>query len=203
MTWDCQNSVKSLIYVRTWQHFIQALFYGCIIFKKFVFLKWVKYETQAATDPAIAKANLSRAELFLKLGNLVSKCVTLNQEKQQKCYKDQVEHLCHRMKYDFKIMLCQWHDAGILKQHKNIGWIIKFGTLIQPSRADVRCSISLMNLICTLRKHLLPENLAYCMQICKDGKITDNEYDEILQKWLGADNTKSKKQCTALHLSTT
>ena len=73
------------------------------------------------------------------------------------------------------------------------GQMIKFAAVIPLPTALVEHFFSLMNLICTtLRKHLFPENLAHCMRICKHGNITDNEHDEILQKQLGKDNTKSK-----------
>ena len=99
-------------------------------------------------------------------------------------------------------MLCQRHDAGPFEQHMDIGQIIKFTAVIRLSTAEVEHSFSLMNLIRTpLRKRLLPENLAHCMQLRKHGKRTDDEYHEILQKWLGVGNTKSKKWCIASRLS--
>ena len=51
------------------------------IFKEFVFLKRLEYETQAATDLVIAETNLSRVESLLKLGNLDSKRATLKHKK--------------------------------------------------------------------------------------------------------------------------
>ena len=68
------------------------------------------------------------------------------------------------MKFDFKVVFCQWNNAGIFESHKDIDKIIKFSSLISLSIADIECSFSLINLICIpLKKSLLLENLTNCM----------------------------------------
>ena len=114
----------------------------------------------------------TEGRITAKTGKLSFQTGNLKHEKQQKYYIDQVERLCCDTKYNFKIMFCQWHDAGLFEWHKDVGWIIKVVALIPPPTIEVECSFSLMNLISKpLRKCLLPDNLQHCMQICKHGKL--------------------------------
>ena len=43
-------------------------------------------------------------------------------------------------------------------------------------------------------------NLGRCMQISLHGSLTDKDYEELLDKWLGADDTKSKRRQVACRL---
>ena len=76
--------------------------------------------------------------------------------------------------------------------------ILVLAALIPPSTAKVECCFSLMKLICTrLQKNISGKTLSNCLQICKFREMTGKDYKSILQRWLKADDTKSKKRKAA------
>ena len=86
-------------------------------------------------------------------------------------------------------------------RYPEITKLLKLAAPIPPSTAKVERSFSLMKLICTrLRNRLLTENLGHCMQICKFRDFNNLDYDKIMEKWLTAENTKSKKREVSSHL---
>ena len=57
-----------------------------------------------------------------------------------------------------------------------------------------------MKLICTrLRKSLTSVNLGHCIRVSKFRKLTDDDYRKLINKWLSADDTKSKKRKVAAY----
>ena len=86
--------------------------------------------------------------------------------------------------------------------HQDITKIIEMAAVIPPSTAEVERSFSLMNLISTpLRKRLSAENQGHCTRICKFPRsLTENDYQQILSRWLEGAGTKSKSRRIDHHL---
>ena len=58
-----------------------------------------------------------------------------------------------------------------------------------------------MKLICTkLRNRLSQENLGACIRIGKFRELTEKDSHSIMEKWLKADDTKSKKRRVSTRL---
>ena len=72
--------------------------------------------------------------------------------------------------------------------------MLHFIALVPPLTAEVEHAFSLMNLISTPLRSLTSDHISHCKRISKYGEFNKNDYDTILKKWLGADNTKSKTQ---------
>ena len=81
-----------------------------------------------------------------------------------------------------------------MSMHQDITKIIEIAALIAPSVAEVERSFSLMNLTSTpLCKRLSVENLGGFMTICKFPRsLTENDYQQILSRWLGAAEPNQK-----------
>ena len=79
--------------------------------------------------------------------------------------------------------------------------MLEYAALIPPSTAEVERIFSTMKLICTrLRKSLTPTNLGHCIRVSKFRELKDDDYRKILDKWLSADDTKSKKRKISAYL---
>ena len=95
----------------------------------------------------------------------------------------------------FEIILKRWYDNNLQVKHSDISKMLEFAALIPPSTAEVERAFSLMKLICTrLRRSLAQVNLAHCMRISKFRELTKQDYEKIIDIWLAADDTKSKKR---------
>ena len=89
-------------------------------------------------------------------------------------------------------MLKDWCTDNKL-MHQDITEIIEMAVLIPPATAEVERSFSFMNLISNMPKRLSAENLCHCMGICKFPRsLTENDYQQILLRWLEGAGTKSK-----------
>ena len=107
------------------------------------------------------------------------------------------DNLIKKQNYNFEIMLKNWcTDNKFISMHQDITEIIEMAALIPPSTAEMERSFSLMNLISTpARKRLSDESLGRYMRICKfPRRLTENDYQQILSRWLGGAGTKSKSR---------
>ena len=110
-------------------------------------------------------------------------------------YEQKEDKLSNIQEYTFKIMLSSWIKSDLAIRHPEITKVLKLAALIPPTTAKVETSFSLMKLICTrLRNRLLTENLGHCMRICNFCDLNNLDYNKIMEKWLTAENTKSKKR---------
>ena len=92
-------------------------------------------------------------------------------------------------------MLKKWTESGCENCHPGITRILNLAALIPPSTAAVERIFSLMKLICTkLRSRLSQENLGACIQIGKFRELREKDFRSIIEKWLKAGYTKSKKR---------
>ena len=101
------------------------------------------------------------------------------------------------------MLIRQWMDSNASVRHPDITKVLELAALIPPSTAEVERSFSLMKLICTrLRNRLSNDSLSHCMRICKFRKLVNEDYSNILQRWLSADDTKSKMRKVTSRLPT-
>ena len=132
------------------------------------------------------------------LGLLLSKRKQFKFDKKRKYLQKEIASLEKSKKYTFETMLQSWVNNSASTRHPDMTKLMILAALIPPSTAEVERSFSLMKLICTrLRNRLSQENLSNCMRICKFRKLTDDDYVAIFNRWLGADDTKSKKRKVA------
>ena len=107
------------------------------------------------------------------------------------------DNLIKNQNYSFEITLKDWRtDNKLISMHQDITKIKEMTTLIPPRTAAMERSFSLMKLISTpLRKRLSAENLRHCMTICKfPRRLSENNYQQILSRWLKGAGTKSKSR---------
>ena len=124
-----------------------------------------------------------------------SKRKLIQMDKNIKLLEKREADLLSKQDYTFEIMVKSWMESGLLLRHPDITKLLTLAALIPPSTAEVERSFSLMKLVCTrLRNRLLTETLSHCMHICKFQEFTEEDYQEILKKWLDADDTKTKKR---------
>ena len=93
-------------------------------------------------------------------------------------------------------MFQRWYNDNKMRvKHPDVTKMLLFAALIPPSTAEVERTLSLMKVICTrLRVSLSQVNLAHCIRISKFRKLCKEDYKTILDRWLAADDTKSKKR---------
>ena len=116
-------------------------------------------------------------------------------DKNIKSLKTKIEKLTKTKDYSFEVMLKQRAESGCENRHPDITRILNLEPLIPPSTAEVERTFSLMKLICTkLRSRLSQENLGPCIRIGKFRELTEKDFHSIIEKWLKADYTKSKKR---------
>ena len=98
----------------------------------------------------------------------------------------EADTLKHNQIYTFDLLLKDWcADPALTSVYPDITTLLKLAALIPPSTAEVERSFSLMNLILTPLRKLLPENFSHFMYICKFPRaLSDFNYKEILQHWL-------------------
>ena len=112
-----------------------------------------------------------------------------------KSLKTKIEKLTKTKDYSFEVMVKQWAESSCATRHLDITRILNLTALIPPSTAKVERTFSLMKLFCTkLRNRLSQVNLGACIQISKFRKLTEKDFHSIMEKWLKADDTKSKKR---------
>ena len=165
-------------------------------FKLFVIKDRLQYEHKQQSALARAKQQLQQAKRSREaLKAISSKRKLLEMDKNIKKYEQKEDELSNIQEYTFEIMLSSWIKSDLAIRHPEITKVLKLAALIPPSTAEVERSFSLMKLICTrLRNRLLTENLGHCMRICKFRDLNYLDYDKIMEKWLTAENTKSKKR---------
>ena len=106
----------------------------------------------------------------------------------------EIEELRKAQKINFNLLHTKWIESGLGSKHPNVSRMLEYAALIPTSTAEVERIFSTMKLICTrLRKSLTSTNLGHCIRVSKFRKLKDNDYRKILDKWLSADDTKSKK----------
>ena len=116
-------------------------------------------------------------------------------DKNIKSLKTKIEKLTKTKDYSFEVMLKQRAESGCENRHPDITRILNLEPLIPPSTAEVERTFSLMKLICTkLRSRLSQENLGPCIRIGKFRELSKKDFHSIIEKWLKADYTKSKKR---------
>ena len=86
-----------------------------------------------------------------------------------------------------RVSLCKsssWNDENF-----------ESGSIYSTIDCQSRAYIQPDELICTkLRNRLSQENLGACIRICKFRELTEKDFCSIMEKWLKADDTKSKKR---------
>ena len=92
-----------------------------------------------------------------------------------------------------RIRLCKsspWHNEDFESRSSDSTIDCQSRAYIQPDE-----------LICTkLRNKLSQENLDVCIRISKFRELTEKDFHSILEKWLKADDTKSKKRRVSTRL---
>ena len=118
---------------------------------------------------------------------------TIKIERNIKILEKEKESHANRQSFNFQIVLEQWMGSDYAVQHGKITKLLILAALVPPSTAEVERSFSLMKLICTkLRKRLLNEDLSAPMRICKYTR--EINYEEIMELWLKAEETSTKKR---------
>ena len=116
-------------------------------------------------------------------------------EKKLKDCEEEISKESTSQKYTFEIMFRQWMRSKHSSRHPEMTKLLNLAALIPPSTAEVERIFSLVNLIVTpLRKKLDVATVAQCVRICKYGKFSEGDFKEILDRWLGAEDTKSKSR---------
>ena len=90
-------------------------------------------------------------------------------------------------------MLKDWcTDDNLISMQQEITKIREMAALIPLSTAEMERSFSVISLISRpLRNRLSAKNLGHCIRICKFLRIlTDNDYQQILSRWLEGAETK-------------
>lgn len=170
------------------------------IFKTFVSGKRRKFEADAICDLNMQKIKVQSVEKQLRV-QVISKRERIRLTQRDRELKKELEKLESVKVYRFENVFSDWLSNSMDIDCPNMSKVLKLAALIPPSTAEVERSFSLMKLICTpLRKSLKNVNLGHCMRISLHGSLTDEDYEEILDKWLGADDTKSKKRKVACRL---
>ena len=165
-------------------------------FKEFVFKKKLEWETKHESDLETAKACLNAKEKKkATLSSTYRKRKITTLDKNIKSLKTKIEKLTKTKYYSFEVMLKQWAESGCTNRHPDIMRILNLVALIPPSTAEVERTFRPMKLICTkLRNRLSQENLGACIRIGKFRELTEKDFHSIMEKWLKADDTKSKKR---------
>ena len=139
------------------------------------------------------KATLSSAHSKQKIATL---------DKTIKTLKTKTEELTKTKDYSFEVMLKPWAESGCATRHLDITRILNLAALIPLSTVKVKRTFSLMKLICKkLRNRLSQENLGACIRIWKFRELTEKGFHSIMEKWLKADDKKSKKSIDPIRLS--
>ena len=93
-----------------------------------------------------------------------------------------------------RVSLCKsssWNDENF-----------ESGSIYSTIDCQSRAYIQPDELICTkLRNRLSQENLGAFIRICKFRELTEKDFCSIMEKWLKADDTKSKKRRVSTRLS--
>ena len=171
--------------------------YCKLIFKKIVAAKRLKYESNQSSSLAETNKKITDGDQEIELlQSILTKTKIAKKEaknsltgKKRQSYKKtklQFQNYAKRLVY--------WQYAHINasryhKDHRND----RTNSYINYWGVEI---ISLMNLISTpLRKRLSVENLGHCMKIRKFSRsLTENDYQQILTRWLEGAGTKSKSR---------
>ena len=156
----------------------------------------MEWETKHESDLETARAYLNPKE------KKKPPCLlfTVNEKlqlliKNIKSLKTKIVKLIKTKDYSFEVMLKQWAESGCATRHPYITRTLNLAAMIPPSTAKVKHTFSLIKLICTkLRNRLSQKHLGTCIQICKFRELTEKDFCSIMEKWLKADDTKSKKR---------
>ena len=162
-------------------------------FKKFVFTTRIKWETiQQASLVSVQQQQCNIQNELDLMGLLMSENKKTKKRQKIAAFEKEIASLKKNQIYTFEEMLLNWMSHSAAVRHPAITRILHLAALIPPSTAEIERSFSLMNLISTpLRKRLKQESLDHCMRICKfPRKLTDDDYEEILKRWLKADDTE-------------
>lgn len=83
--------------------------------------------------------------------------------------------------------------------HLDITKVLRLAVFIPQPTVEVERTFNLMKIICTrTRKGLSPDNLGACMRICKYKELFECNFQEIMDLWLEAEDTASKKHSVSL-----
>ena len=157
-----------------------------------------QYESNQSSSLAETNKKITDGEREIELlQSVLTKTKIANKKQRIASLEKERGNLIKKQNYNFKIMLKDWcTDDKLILMYQDIIKIIEIAALIPLSTAEVERSFSLMNLVSTpLRKHLSDENLGHCMRICKFPRsLTENDYQQILSRWLEGAGTKSKSR---------
>ena len=172
------------------------------VFKNFAFVEKFEYENKQRKnleDSLREKTNLENK--LMSLSDLLTSRKQTIIKQQIKTLDKKIAELRKTQKMSFEIMLKRWYEKNFQEKHHDISKMLEFAALIPPSTSEVERAFSLMKLICTrLRRSLAQVNLAHCMRISKY-ELTKDDFLQIIDKWLGAEDTKSKKRKISSRLS--
>ena len=171
-------------------------------FKEFVFKKKLEQERKHEPDLETAKAcSNAKEKKKATLSSIYRKRKITTLDKNIKSLKTKIEKLTKTKDYSFEVMLKQRAESGCENRHPDITRILNLEPLIPPSTAEVERTFSLMKLIHTkLISRLSQENLGACIRIGKFRELTEKDFLSIMEKWLKANDTKSKKRRVSTRL---
>ena len=172
------------------------------VFKIFSFKERFRYETKQreVLDQTLRQKEKSEKKLTTMV-DLLSTRKQIAEKQRVKELEAEIEELRKAQKINFNLLHTKWIESGLGSKHPNVSRMLEYAALIPPSTAEVERIFSTMKLICTrLRKSLISTNLGHCIRVSKFRELKDDDYRKILDKWLSADDTKSKKRKVSAYL---
>ena len=164
------------------------------VYKIFAFQERFHYEFQQRE----ALERLIRQKDMIQKASLatdISERKRNEKKKTLKTIEEDLKALRKTQKASFKIIHQKWLSRGFGTKHPTVSLMLEYAALIPPSTAEVERAFSTMKLICTrLRKTLTTNNLSHCIRISKFRELTDDDFRKMIEIWLSAENTKSKKR---------
>ena len=160
-------------------------------FKYFAFKERYEYEDEQQSKLESALKEKRKSENRLEtLGDLMSGRKRLREQKTIKLLETEIDSLQKTLKFTFDRMFQRWYNDNKMRvKHPDVTKMLLFAAIIPPSTEEVERPFSLVKVICTrLRISLSQVGISKFRKLCKE------DYKTILDRWLAADDTKSKKR---------
>ena len=165
------------------------------VYKEFVYQDRVKQQNIREVSLETEQIKLEGYKNQLEHGEFLSKRKRLKLKRDVHFSEKNIEQMNKKQKYEFMDAFSAWKCSMYCENHLDLFKMLHLIALIPPSTAEVERLFSLMNLISTpLRRSLSPEHLSQCIRISKFVEFKEEDYKEILNEWLAAEDTKSKSR---------
>ena len=103
--------------------------------------------------------------------------------------KEDLKALQKTQKASVKVIHQKWLSRGFGTKHHTVSLMLEYAALIPHSTAGVEHTFFTMKLICTkLQKTLTTNNLSHCTRISKFHELTNDDFRNMIQIWLSAEN---------------